>query len=264
MMGEVVDDGNTTGRRDLFLTARSAAVVRKAFADRSFVNAELAREHIHGERVEGVHAAAQTKPKHCFATPSVMGGEHRRTGVVRKIAKRPHRIGGRAVRYHAGNAADQRAHPLAVDAGDERLILGQRTDQSGEGGAHVIDRCVDVGMIELDAGEDRGVRPVMDELRPLVEIGRVILVAFDDEVAAGASRTRKSAEVTNQSADQIPRLMAGAIERGREHAGRRRLAVGPRDYEWKTVFEKERCKRRRKRSPLQAQTLDRCGLRVRP
>jgi hypothetical protein len=47
-----------------------------------------------------------------------------------------------------------------------------------------LDRCKiveDVCMIELKIIQNCGPRPVMDELRPLVEKRRVVLVRLDDE-----------------------------------------------------------------------------------
>jgi hypothetical protein len=46
----------------------------------------------------------------------------------------------------------------------------------------VIEVAVDVGVVELDGRDDERARTVVQKLRGLVEEGRVVLVAFDDEV----------------------------------------------------------------------------------
>src|SRR3982750_2525339 len=48
----------------------------------------------------------------------------------------------------------------------------------------------DVGVIELDRRQQHDVRPVVQELRSLVEEGGVVFVALDDELGAGAEAPR--------------------------------------------------------------------------
>ena len=73
---------------------------------------------------------------------------------------------------------------------------------AGRHGAHevmelALDRrqvVEDVGVVELEVVEDRGARPVVDELAALVEEGGVVLVGLDHERRAwrrrGAPRRR--------------------------------------------------------------------------
>jgi hypothetical protein len=86
----------------------------------------------------------------------------------------------------------------------------------------------DVGVVVLEVGEHEGARPVMHELRTLVEESRVVFVGLDDEVLA-AAETRRDAEVLRHPADEKTGREAGVLEDPCEHARRRRLAVRPCD-----------------------------------
>ncbi len=81
-------------------------------------------------------------------------------------------------------------------AGDEQAVLGDERDELAE---RRLDRLLvaeDVDVIELDRREDRRARPVVQELRPLVEEGGVVLVALDDELGA----LRRAATTAGSSA----------------------------------------------------------------
>ena len=100
---------------------------------------------------------------------------------------------------------------------------------------------VDVGVIELDVGEDERVRKVVEELRALVEEGGVVLVAFDDEGARGA-QLKAGAEVFRDAADEERRLKRGIFARGDlvdpgQHAGGGGFAVGSGDDERRAAGE---------------------------
>jgi len=74
-----------------------------------------------------------------------------------------------------GRGAD---HQITV-GWDERQELAEGVLDSGLVGE-------DVGVVELDRGQDHEARAIVQELRLLVEEGRVVLVPFDDEIRAGA------------------------------------------------------------------------------
>ena len=88
----------------------------------------------------------------------------------------------------------------------------------------------DVGVVELEVVEDRGARPVVDELRALVEERGVVLVGLDHEERAVAE-PRRHAEVQRHAADQEAGLEPGVLEDPGEHRRRRRLAVRAGDGE---------------------------------
>ena len=95
---------------------------------------------------------------------------------------------------------------------------------------------VDVGVVELDVGEDGGVGEVVEELGALVEEGGVVLVAFEEEgprlrADAGGADHEGGAEVLGDASDEEGWGELGVVAGGDfvdpgEHAGGRGLAVG--------------------------------------
>ena len=63
----------------------------------------------------------------------------------------------------------------------------------------------DVGVVELEVVEDRGARPVVDELAALVEERGVVLVGLDHERRRRVAEARRDAEVERHAADQEAR-----------------------------------------------------------
>jgi hypothetical protein len=89
-----------------------------------------------------------------------------------------------------------------------------------------IEIFIDVCVIVLEIVENQRTRPVMNELRPLVEEGRVVLVGLDDEAVAAAISGRH-AEVGRNTTDQEAGLQAGVLQYPGQQARGRRLAMGP-------------------------------------
>ena len=91
----------------------------------------------------------------------------------------------------------------------------------------------DVGVVVFEVVQDRGARPVVDELAALVEEGGVVFVGLDDEwrLAAGSAGARRDTEVARYAADEKARCEAGRFQDPREHRGRRGLAVRAGDRE---------------------------------
>ena len=89
----------------------------------------------------------------------------------------------------------------------------------------------DVGVVELEVVEDRRARPVVDELRALVEERRVVLVGLDHEerAVASAAPTRRSRRGTPPI--RKPGSRPASLEDVREHRRGRRLAVRAGDRE---------------------------------
>ena len=89
---------------------------------------------------------------------------------------------------------------------------------------------VDVRVVEFGAGDDRGARPVVQELGPFVEVRGVVLVAFDDEMLAVAE-AEPFVEIERDAADEQARVTPRMMEHVREQARRRRLAVRAGDHD---------------------------------
>ncbi len=99
-------------------------------------------------------------------------------------------------------------------------------------------------MVELDAGQDRGARAVVEELRPLVEVRRVVLVALDHEVRPVAEPEVRVV-VPGDAPDQERRIPAGGGEHVSQERRRRGLAVSPRHHDRVALPQEERPERRR-------------------
>src|SRR5207248_8821121 len=69
-------------------------------------------------------------------------------------------------------------------AGSEVALLRQERKELLECALVVSRVPVDVGVIELGAGEDRGARPVMEVFGSIVVVSGGVFVAIDDEVLA--------------------------------------------------------------------------------
>ena len=102
---------------------------------------------------------------------------------------------------HIHRTGRGRAHHQVAVGRDER-------DELAEG---ILDRVLvgeDVGVVELDRGQDDQLRPVVQELGLLVEEGGVVLVALDDEIGPLA-QVPGAPEVDRHAAHQERRIAAG-------------------------------------------------------
>src|SRR4029077_12975794 len=100
--------------------------------------------------------------------------------------------------------------PRRGGTGDEDAVLGDEGDELAERGAYLLLVAEDVGVIELDRGEQRDLRAVVQELRALVEERRVVLIPFDHELRASAEAPRLP-EVRGHAADQERRIPARVV-----------------------------------------------------
>src|ERR1700733_12520553 len=82
----------------------------------------------------------------------------------------------------------------------------------------------DVGMIELKIVQNCGARPVMHELRTLVEERGVVFVGLDHEKAGIRERGRNT-EIDRHPTDEKARLQAGVFEYPGKHRRGTCLAV---------------------------------------
>ena len=80
-----------------------------------------------------------------------------------------------------------------------------------EGGLDRLQVLEDVGVVELEVVDDGHLGQVMDELAALVEEGRVVFVALDDEPFA-VGEARALAEVVRDAADQEARVQPVVLE----------------------------------------------------
>jgi hypothetical protein len=136
----------------------------------------------------------------------------------------------------------------------QRLVAGidDQPTLGGNGSHQVVKLALDcrqvikdVGVVELEVVQDRGARPVMNELAALVEEGGVVFIGFDHErrcAAAGqlhgrVAQSSRHAKVQRHAANQESRRQAGLIEDEREHRRCGRLAMGARDRQHVPVVQ---------------------------
>ena len=119
--------------------------------------------------------------------------------------------------------AFSRVASRAVESDDPSAARNQ-IHEALERGLDGIEIFVDIGMIELDGGEDDRVGKVMQELRSLVEESGVVLVAFQNEMFS-LSEMKAGAKVFCDSADQKRWLHACGMKDPRQHGGGGGLAV---------------------------------------
>ncbi len=152
-------------------------------------------------------------------------------------------VGGESVALDAAERAGYAFGDVgAAVVGDDEAAARNEIDEALESDLDGFEIGVDVGVIELDVGEDERVGKVVEELWALVEEGGVVFVAFDDEGARGAE-LKAGAEVLRYATDEEGRLERRIFARRdlinpREHAGGGGLAVGAGDDERFAAGEK--------------------------
>src|SRR5690606_9437789 len=95
---------------------------------------------------------------------------------------------------------------------------------------------INIRVVVLDIRDRERSRPVVHELRALIEERGVVFVGFDDEILR-AAEPRGNSEIRRNAADEKTGLEPRIIEDPRKHARRRRLAVRPRDGEHPFVLQ---------------------------
>ena len=137
-----------------------------------------------------------------------------RAGAPRRRCRPRCRSGARG----SGRRGRDLVEAAAPGRRDQRARGRQPAHQLRELALHVREVAVDVGVVELDRGDDQRVGVVVEELRRLVEEGGVVLVALDHELGPGAV-AEAAAEVLGQPADQQRRI-APRLEQQRRHEAR--------------------------------------------
>ena len=138
-----------------------------------------------GQRVEKIMGADEARPETRKPGCPLQHVERGPRGIDRDRPQAP-------VRTFAPSVAPDRQRRTRDHLGNVGVLVRRRPQairrqpvhQAPEGALHVREVPVDVGVVELDAREHRGSRPVVEELRALVEEGGVVLVALDDDPTA--------------------------------------------------------------------------------
>ncbi len=179
--------------------------------------AEPRRRRGHPERILHVVRPAHGEPHR----PEVPAAAHEpEPGPVRAqrepaslpVGRPLHRVG---LDRAPGPAGDSH-HALPGGAGGQEAVLRHQVHEALEGALVVRLVPVDVGVVQLARGEDRRARPVVQELGPLVEVGRVVLVPLDHEGLAPA-QPEVGVEVAGDAAHQERRIPPGVVEQEAHH-----------------------------------------------
>src|SRR6185369_12137919 len=116
----------------------------------------------------------------------------------------------------------------AIPTDNKLAVTGNQIHKSSKGKFHRRQIVIDIGMVKLDVVYDRDLRQVVHKLRTLVEIGRVVFVAFNDEVIA-ISNSKTYAEVLSDAANKESWIKAALIQHPGGDARSCSLAMGPGD-----------------------------------
>jgi len=147
--------------------------------------------------------------------------------------------GGEAVGTGGGpGAGNQRSEVGVVGApGDPPL----RVDDGGKLAECRIQRGhvgIDVGVVELQRGDDREGGIVVEELRLLVEEGSIVLISLDDEMAT-AAQAAVGPEVHRDAPDQEGGVTPGAGQQPGDQRGDGGFAVGSGHYDRGLLAQEE-------------------------
>src|SRR5581483_3864198 len=99
----------------------------------------------------------------------------------------------------------------------------KRFGQAAERALEMLEVAIDIRVVELDARENHLLSFVVEELRPFVEEGGVVFVAFEHDPIA-APLLKSAGEIPRHAADEKARLASGAGEHPRHQRRSRRLA----------------------------------------
>jgi len=199
VVGEVVDDDDAVDFHADFKATADAAERGERLGNGLGSNSLPCRERGGGRGIERVVFTGHGEGEH---GPGLAGAEQTPvTGAVleTEIGEAPGGISEESVTFNVTKSA---GHAFGdVLRGNDAAAAGDEIDEAFEGGSDRVEVRIDVGMVELDVGEDEGVGKIVHELRALIEESRVVLVAFDDEGAAVA-QMEAGAEVFRDATDE--------------------------------------------------------------
>src|SRR3979411_855254 len=134
-----------------------------------------------------------------------------------QISDSPGCLRGGTISLHRTKGAGKATlDALAGVEGDDASATRHQIHQSLESRFYSVEIFIDIGVIKFNRSQDYRVGKVMQELRPLVEESRVVLIAFADELFA-LSQLKTAAKVFRHSADQERRLQSRCMKNPCKH-----------------------------------------------
>ena len=220
MMAEIVDHRHAVPRAALLLAAADAAKAHQTRADLVIAQpGESGCRHAH-RGIAGIEL-----PHHRHLKRVAIDRKHRALGRGRRDLNAKVAGWSQADGLQRRRALFAQGKTVRIVAIDEHQPVArhqiQEAPERQQNGVQVVK---DVRMIELDIVHDRALRQVVEKLRALVEIGRVVLVTLDHEKVR-MRESRPGFEVFRHAADHESGILSRVLEDPRQHRRRRRLAV---------------------------------------
>ena len=234
MMREVVEHRHATRDAHCFETPLDPPEASQTLSQCCRVQAGVSADGDSGQGVADVVQPKQRRGKCPEQRAAAPHREVRHTVTVGDICGLPvEPVTGPVGLHWADGHRPQCGGIRAVSAEQQQPIAWHQIGQAAERQADVIDRRVDVGVVELNVVDDGNAGQVLEELGRLVEVGAVVLVPLDDEVPAMANPVAGAvvAEIERDAADEH-RGVEPAV--GQQPTGQRRhggLAMRPRQHD---------------------------------
>ena len=99
---------------------------------------------------------------------------------------------------------------------------------------------VDISMVELQRGQDRGAWTVVQEFWAFVEIGTVVLVAFNHKVRS-LPQAKGPVDIAHHGPNKKTWLIASVLEQPGNERGRGALAMRASDHHRVPLLDKKMC-----------------------
>jgi len=104
----------------------------------------------------------------------------------------------------------------------------------------VVQVAVDIGVVELQRGEDGGAWTVVQEFWTFVEVSTVVLVAFNHKVRS-LPQAKSPVDVAHHGSNKKSWLIASMLQQPGDKGSRRTLAVRAGDDHRVPLLNKEMC-----------------------
>ena len=187
VMSKIIDDNYAAFFAAHFRPAANILETCKCFADLFTRDSPRIGSNYHRQTVKQVEVAKQPGAKPCPLGPFAEDCERRKFARVIAIANLPARcfVKAKCFQLREQLLADRLNHVSdvrTVPAGDQTSIRGHQIHQPSESELDRGQVSINVCVIKLDVVYNRQFRQVMHEFWALVEIGRVVLIALDNEI----------------------------------------------------------------------------------
>ena len=222
MMGKIVDDENVVDLSFHIHSTFDALKGCESGSERVVANAASLRDDESGEGIENIVAAGGGKRK--FAVEIALEVNAKMHLVVDDGD-----IAGDPIVFGLETVSDDGAEGFLGDlargfAGgsvapdDDAAAARNEIDEALEGELIDVEVGVDVGMVELDGGDDEVIGLVVEEFCGFVPIGGIVFVAFENEFGT-AGEAVALAEIFGDTADEEIRMLSRHVEDPGEHGG---------------------------------------------